>query len=120
MTVAVKLGSGTALLAAWHEDDLGKGSVEALVAINDAAFVLTWLPFGLLIMAAAAVLEQAGLIGRVLRAAGLCLGGLTGGLGVIGAAEPTAAVPIPFLLSLVWLVAATIRAAGAGWPLRRE
>ena len=116
--VAVKLGSGTALLAAWHDEDLGRASVDALVAVNDAAFVLAWLPFGLLVAATAVTLSQARRVGRSLRTTGLVLGGLTAALGVVGAVAPGAAVPVPFLLSLVWLLAASIRAAGAG-PRRR-
>jgi hypothetical protein len=108
--VAVKLGSGAALLAAWHEEDLDRASVEALVALNDAAFVLSWLPFGMLVAAAAVTLGE--LVGRALRTTGLLLGGLTVALGVAGAVAPEAAVPVPFLLSLGWLLVVSVRAAG--------
>lgn len=114
--VAVKLGSGAALLAAWHEEDLARTSEEALVALNDAAFVLSWLPFGLLVAAAAVALGD--LVGRPLRTTGLLLGGLTVALGVVGSVAPGAAVPIPFLLSLVWLLVVSVRAAGTA-PHRR-
>lgn len=112
--VAVKLGSGGALLAAWHEHEQLDGSaVDALLAVNDAAFVLAWLPFGVLIVSAAIALSDAGIAGPVLRVIGLVVGSLTVALGIAGAAVPAAAVPIPFLLCLVWLVAVGVRGVRA-------
>jgi hypothetical protein len=111
---AVKLGSGTGLLAAWHEEDLPEPVVEALVAVNDAAFVLSWLPFGLLVAATAVVLAGAGAQGPRMRAVGLGLGGLVAVAGVLGSAAPALAVPVPFLLSLAWLLVASVRTVTRG------
>jgi hypothetical protein len=104
--VAVKLGSGADLLAAWHQHGaLDKTAVEALVAANGEAFVLSWLPMGVLVAAAAVALAGVGLVGRVMQVSGVVVGGLTVGFGILGSVLPAAGVPIPFLLCLVWLVA---------------
>lgn len=110
--VAVKLGSAAAVLAALHtRDELDEVTATALVEENGAAFVLFWIPFGLFVAAAARVLGEAGHVGRVLGYAGLVLGTVGTVSGVLGAVWPSYAVPIPFLLSLIWVVAVSVRLA---------
>lgn len=101
-TLAVKLASGASLSAAVH-DDLDAGVAEALVAVNDWAFVVHWLPFGVFVLAIALGARQAGL----LRAFGAWTGSVLGTLMAVQAlvvmGTPAAMVPVPFLLSLFWL-----------------
>jgi hypothetical protein len=112
--VAVKLGSGADLLAALHErEQLDEVTASALVASNDASFVLFWLPYGVFVAAAALALSATGLVGPALRWSGIALGGLAVVLGVLGSVVPALAVPIPFLLALVWLAAVSVRLAVA-------
>lgn len=100
--VAVKLASGSALYAA---DDRA-GNLDASLArllsdLNDAAFVLSFVPLAAL-LGAAAVASLAYL------ALPRALGWTAAPLAVLLLAAATTgsgAVPIPFLLALVWLLA---------------
>lgn len=104
--IALKLGSGADLLAAWHHHDtLDRSTVAGLVAANDEAFVLSWLPMGVLVAAGSVALARVGMAGPVLRVTGVVAGSLTVAFGVLGSVMPGAAVPLPFLACLVWLVA---------------
>ena len=112
VAAAVKLGSGALLLGALHgRDDLDESAASALLAANGAAFVLFWIGFGLFVAAAARGLAAAGAVGRTLAVGGQVLGSLTVVAGVAGAVVPALAVPIPFLLTLVWTVAVSLRLA---------
>jgi hypothetical protein len=109
---AVKLASGGALLGALHEREaLEESTAAGLVASNDAAFVLSWLPFGLLVLGTAVTMLAIGRIGRVAAGLGVVLGALTVALGVAGSVEPDLAVPIPFLLGLLWVAVTSVRLA---------
>lgn len=110
--VALKLGSGAALLAGCSQHEtLGRDAERLLVALNDAAFVLGWPLWGLFLLGVALGCRAAGRVGRVVAGVGLVLGVLTSTLGIIGAGFAALAVPIPFLLSLLWLAFLGIRLA---------
>lgn len=111
LVAAVKLGSVAPFLAALVAEELPDEVRHALVEMNGAAFVLTWLPFAVLVGGAAVVLHRAGRVGRVLAWSGLALAGLGLVAGLVGFTSPATAVPVPFLLSLLWTLAASIRAA---------
>ncbi len=118
--IAVKLASGADLLGALHQHaELDAVTAHALVSANDAAFVLFWLPYGVFLAAAATALAAAGLVGAALRWSGTVLGTLTVAFGALGSVEPELAVPIPFLLGLLWLAALSLRlAVGTRLPAR--
>ena len=118
VAAAVKLGSGALLLGALHgRDALDEASASALLAANDAAFVLFWIGFGLFVAAGARGLAATGAVGGVLGVGGQVLGSLTLVAGVAGAVVPALAVPIPFLLTLVWTVVVSVRLTiGTGRP----
>lgn len=108
--VAVKLASAAPALAALGQHDtLSAHVLHALVQTNEAAFVLCWLPFGVFVLGAARALVGGGAIGRVLGGLGLALGALTVVTGLVGSVAPAYAVPVPFLLSLLWTLAASVR-----------
>lgn len=110
--VTVKLGSAASYLAALHSrDDLDETTALALVEQNAAAFVLTWIPFGVFVAAAAVALLGSGLAGRVAGGTGLVLGVLGILAGLVGAVWPAHAVPVPFLLSLLWVGVVSVRLA---------
>jgi hypothetical protein len=118
--VSIKLGSGAELLAALYErHDLDEGTAQALVSENGAAFLLFWLPFGLFVVATAMVMAQAGTVGTSWRWSGCTLGTLTVLAGVVGAVDPDLAVPVPFLLSLLWVAALSVRLALGTGTARR-
>jgi hypothetical protein len=109
LVTAVKLASAAPYLAALTVDGLSDEVRHALVETNGAAFVLTWLPYAVLVGTAALVLHAAGLVGRVLAGLGLVLAVLGLAAGLIGFASPATAVPVPFLLSLLWTLAVSVR-----------
>jgi predicted metal-binding membrane protein len=110
--VAVKLGSGAPYLAALDaRNDLSDDVLHALVETNGAAFLLSWLPVAVLVTATALVLRRTAVAGRLLTGTGLALGGLGLVAALLGLGDPGSAMPVPFLLSLLWLAAAGIRMA---------
>lgn len=109
LVAAVKLASAAPYLAALAADGLPDEVRHALVETNGAAFVLTWLPYAVLVGTAAAVLHAAGLVGRVLTGLGLVLAGLGLAVALVGVTSPATAVPVPFLLSLLWTLAVSVR-----------
>lgn len=111
LVAAVKLGSAAPFLAALTADGLSDEVRHALVETNGAAFVLTWLPYAVLVGSAAVVLHRAGLVGRVLAGLGLVLAALGLAAALVGFTSPATAVPVPFLLSLLWTLAASARVA---------
>lgn len=111
LVAGVKLASAAPYLAALAADGLSNEVRHALVETNGAGFVLTWLPYALLVGGAAVLLRREGLVGRVLAGAGLVLAGLGLVVGLVGSSSPQTAVPVPFLLSLLWTLAASLRVA---------
>lgn len=111
LVAAVKLASAAPYLAALAGDGLSDEVRHALIETNGAAFVLTWLPYAALVGSAAVVLLRAGLVGRVLAGLGLALSGLGLAAALVGFTSPATAVPVPFLLSLLWTLAASVRVA---------
>ena len=110
--VAIKLGSGAPYLAALSaRDDLSDDVLHALVETNGAAFLLSWLPVAVLVTATALVLRRTGVAGRVLAGTGFVLGGLGLVAALVGLGDPGSAMPVPFLLSLLWLAVAGVRLA---------
>jgi len=107
---AVKLGSGAALLGGIaHRKVLSPDAQLALVASNDAAFVLCWVPMALLVGSLAVGLRSASVVGPPTAGVGLALAVLTLLAALTGLDDVTSAVPVPFLLSLVALAVVSVR-----------
>lgn len=112
LLVAVKLASAAPYLAARSAlDTLEADTLHALVEANGAAFVLSWLPMALLVGAVAATLRRAAVVGPVAWATGLALSVLGLAAGLLGMLDPQNALPVPFLLSLLWVAVASVRLA---------
>ena len=111
VVAAVKLGSAAPYIAALTTDGMAAELRHALVQTNDAAFVLTWLPYAVLVGSMAALLFRAGLVGRALAGIGLMLAGLGLLAALAGFSSPATAVPLPFLFSLLWTFAVSVRVA---------
>ncbi len=99
--VSVKLASGLALFAADRQaGDLDPALARAFTDVNDAGFGLSFLPLAVLLGAVAVAALAHGALPRALGWTGaviavLLLAAATGGAD---------AVPVPFLLALVWLL----------------
>lgn len=107
--LGVKLASAAPLLVAMDSaTSTDAGIVRALVDMNDAAFVVSWLPLAVLVGAAAWGARQAGLTGSVLFGIGMLLSALGLVAALLGVRDLDAAVPVPFLLSLLWTTALAV------------
>lgn len=103
-TLAVKLASAAPYLAV-ERGVLGQEVAAGLIAINDAAFVVSWFPHGLLVIGLAIAALQAARLPRAVSWLGVVIG-----VGCMAAVAIPTAEPfvIPFLLSLLWIIAASI------------
>lgn len=108
--LGVKLASAAPMLVALDAaQSLDAELAASLVDMNDAAFVVSWLPFAVLVGAAGWGARQAGLVGPVLFGTGMLLATLGVGAALHGVGEVDSAVPVPFLLSLLWTTAFAVR-----------
>jgi uncharacterized membrane protein len=116
LMLAVKLGSASPyLVGILHHDAISPESALLLQGINDAGFVLGWLPWALFVAAAAVALRRAGLLGRFGFGFGLLVGGLGVVAAVLGVVAPPAANPLPFLAGLLWTLLVGVRVAVREW-----
>ncbi len=112
LVLAVKLGSAAPYLVALSQHgSLTSQDAAVLVQINGAAFVLMWLPFALFVGAAAVALHGAAVLGRFGEVTGMLLAGLGAAATLVGVTDPETAVPVPFLLSLVWMLVVGVKLA---------
>lgn len=99
---AVKLASGSALYAADRRAaEIDPASAQLLTDLNDAAFALSFVPMAVLVGAAAVAALSYGVLPRWLGWLGAALAPLL----VAAAASGADAVPVPFLLGLLWILA---------------
>ena len=107
--LAVKLGSGAALVAAYaHPADLSASLAGVLVDLNNAAFVITGLTMAGFVLAVSLSAQATRTLPRTLTWIGLVLG-------VLGLVTPNLAImnpdnynPLPYLVSLLWIVAVAV------------
>ena len=106
---AVKLGSGAPLLATMANKGMDPEIARALIAINDASFLLTFLPLAVMLSATAVVAIRWGALPRWLGwMAAVTALGLLGGLAA-GVLDPYAQwAVVPMLLYALWIVATSI------------
>lgn len=116
--VAIKLAEAqTGIALRETADVLDAGTAEALVAIDEAGFTLHGFLLGLALCAAGLGLLRSGVMAVWLGWWATVMGGLGVLSAAVGIVAPTAYVPIPYLLMLVWLIALGI--TGARRPFRQ-
>lgn len=104
--LAVKLGSGPEIITlSDRADRLSADQVQQLLDVNSAAFVLSFLPFGVLLAAAGLAAVRNGGLPTWLGWAAVVLGI---GNALASVTDPDAPMVIPFLLGLVWVVVASV------------
>jgi len=109
--LAVKVGSaGPVMVVHATADEIDPAVAEALLDLNDMAFVVSGLLF-CLAMAAAGVGLLTTSTPRLFGWSATVLGALGVAAGVVGVLDPDAYVPIPFLLLLLWLIALALATA---------
>jgi hypothetical protein len=120
ITVAVKLASAMPVLAGQIDhSELTPAMARVLVDMNGAAFVVTFLPFGVFLATAGAAFLATGFLGRVAAWTGIVVGTLTVLATILSQADPVGTNVMPFLLGLVWLLVIGVRLAWRGPRLPR-
>jgi hypothetical protein len=110
--LAIKLGSAAPVVALnLDRKTLTPQLAQLLNDINGGAFVVSWLPFAILIGAMAAALRRAGLVGKPTAVIGYVLAVAGVALTLVGLRDITNGNPMAFLLGLVWLLVVSIRLA---------
>jgi hypothetical protein len=108
--LAMKL-SGWAAVLATTQSEVASDTAAALTLIDESAFVLGWLPHGLFVIGLAAAAVMAGRLPAWLGWVGAVLGSAEIAAVVVLTDEPTV---IPYLLALLWIIAASIVLAVRG------
>jgi hypothetical protein len=108
--VAVKLGSGAPMFAAYMlRDELSPQAARVLIDMNSAAFVTTWLPMGVFVASAAGAGMLSGELGRILGWGGVVVGSTTVLVMAATGVHMLAAIFVPFLLCLLWILLVSVR-----------
>ena len=115
MTVAVKLGSiGPVMAAQLRADNLTPDLARTLNDLGGADFVISGFYTSGIFVAATAAALLLRLLPRWMSVAGIVVGVLTVAAGTAGIVDPAGYVPVPFLLGLLWVLAASIVLLRAG------
>jgi hypothetical protein len=113
--VAVKLGSGAPMLAAYLlREEITPQTARVLVDMNGVAFVLTWLPMGIFVASASAAGLITGLLGRILGWGGVVVGVASVIAAAAAGVHVLSAIFVPFVLCLLWVLMVSLR-----WGLTR-
>lgn len=118
ITVAVKIASfmpmGSGIMNA---KDLDPTTARVLADMNSAGFVVTFLTFGVFLVAAGLGVVASRLLGRVAGWFGVAIGALCVGLTLLTQVDPLNSNPMPFLAGLLWLLVVSVRLGV--WGARR-
>jgi hypothetical protein len=110
LEIAIKLGSAAPVFAAYAmRDQISPQIARALLDMDTAAFVTTWLPFGIFVAFASAAGLQTGVLGRVLGWGGVVVGTVTVLVTAVTGVHVLSAIFVPFLLCLVWELLVSLR-----------
>jgi hypothetical protein len=108
--VAIKLGSGAPMLAAYLlREELTPQTARVLLDMNGAAFVLTWLPMGIFVASASAAGLVAGVLGRILGWGGVVVGVASVIAAAAAGVHVLSAIFVPFVLCLLWVLMVSLR-----------
>lgn len=116
--LAIKLGSAApagALLSDYKH--LSPQTAQVLNDMNSVSFVLSWMPFAVFVVAAAAALRATGFVGKPTAYLGMFLGVAGLLLSIVGLNDPFNANPAAFVLGMAWLLVVSVRLAVKPGPL---
>jgi len=110
--VAIKLGSIAPILAGGVDHaQLSPALARVLSDMNGSSFVVTFLPFGVFVLAAGGAMLATGLTGRVLGRSGVVIGALGIASPLIWQLDPVNTNFLPFLFGMLWTLCVGIRLA---------
>jgi len=115
LDIAIKLGSAAPIVTGEIDHrELTPTLARVLADLNGAAFVITFLAFGTFLLAVGLAVLASGFLGRVAGWTAVVLGVAAIALTLATHVDPVNANPIPFLLSMVWVLVVSIRLAWKG------
>lgn len=91
---------------------LDPGIAKALYDISGAGFVVSFIPFAILMLGLGGAVLTTGILGRFAGWSAIVLG--VAGLAVVVTAQSLDANPMPFMLGLLWLLVVSVRLAWRG------
>lgn len=111
-TLIVKISSAAPIGAlAMDHASVSPGLAQVLNDMDEVGFVLAWLPWAVLVGAAALGLFQGGLVGRPTLAIGLLLGVAGVVMGLLGLHDPANANALAWMAGLLWTLVVSVRLA---------
>lgn len=111
-TVAIKLGSIAPILAGGIDhDQLSPTLARVLADMNGSSFVVTFLPFGVFVLAAGGAMLATGLTGRLLGRSGVVIGALGIASPLAWQLDPVNTNFLPFLFGMLWTLCVGVRLA---------
>jgi hypothetical protein len=115
VALAVKFASFLPMGAAFLDrDELDVRTALVLMDMDAAGFVVSFIPFAVMVIAAAAAGLTSGVLGRLAGWSGVAVGVLTLVLTLATGVDPTRTNPMPFLAGLLWLLAVSARLVWRG------
>jgi hypothetical protein len=114
-TLAVKVASFAPMAAGiLNRDSIDPTTARVLTDMNGAAFVVTFLTFGVFLLAAGLAILASGLLGRFAGWSAVVIGSLGIVLTLLSKVDPVNTNPMPFLAGLLWVLVVSVRIAWRG------
>lgn len=114
-TLSVKLASAMPVLAGQVDHkELSPGMARVLEDMNGSAFVVTFLPFAVLVLAGGLAILASGWLGRVAGWTAVVIGVLGLVVPLVTGLDPVTTNPMPFLAGLLWLLVVSVRLTWVG------
>lgn len=115
ITLAVKIASILPMAAGLLDPkEISATTARVLTDMNNAGFVITFLPFGVFLVAVGAAILSSGLLGKVAGWFAVVIGTLGVLLTLVTRMDPVNTNPMPFLAGLVWILVISVRLAVKG------
>ncbi len=113
--LAVKIASILPMAAGMLDHaEMSPATARVLADMNGAGFVITFLPFGVFLVAGGAAILSSGLLGRVAGWFAVAIGGVCVALTLATGVNPVETNPMPFLAGLLWMLVISVRLAAKG------
>jgi hypothetical protein len=115
VTISVKIASVLPMAAGQLDHkELSPALARILTDMNGAGFVVTFLPFGVFLVAAGWAILSSGLLGKVAGWTGVVFGALCVLLTLATQVDPVDTNPMPFLAGLLWVLVVSVRLGSKG------
>jgi hypothetical protein len=114
-TLAVKLASGAPVIALMSDRKVVDDQTALVLSdMNSAAFVITFVTFGIFMIGVGLAVLDSGMLGKVAGWSAVAIGAAGIVVPVSTSLDPFTSNPVPFLLGLVWVLVVSIKLAVRG------